>query len=189
MPLVIDGYNLLKSIHKWSTPNAKGCVWGPQLGDDADSLGGAPQTRKRAFGDPGEVGLCKILSAYLHRIRDNGQIIFDGIGPPDKTGFESTGPLEVIFSGRDRDADTVIENKIIANTAPKRLTVVSSDRRIRIAAKKRKAIAVKSEDFWRNVIKCLNKKKRSSPEPKEKRIGISETETDLWLKTFGLDDQ
>jgi len=159
MPVIIDGYNLLGAIHK--------------AGDD--------------FEDINDVQMCKMIVAYLRRTSQIGQIVFDGIGPPDKTPFDSMAPLEVVFSGRVKDADTVIENKIAANTAPRSLIVVSSDRRIRAAARKRKATSAKSDIFWYEVIKSLSKKDRPSPEPIEKRIGLSETETNLWLKAFGLD--
>jgi len=160
MPVIVDGYNLLKSLNK--------------TGND--------------FEDLSDVSMCKIIAAYLSRTRQAGEVVFDGIGPPDKAPFENTGPLEVVFSGRTKDADTVIENKIAVNTAPRRLIVASNDRRIRAAARKRKASVVKCEAFWSEVIKSLTQNKRPRPEPREKQIGISQSETEQWLKAFGLED-
>ena len=108
--IIIDGYNLLHSIEKADA--------------DAESVG--------------DVQLCSILSRYLKLIGETGEIIFDGIGPPDKSGFDNISKLEVVFSGRTSEADDIIEHKITANTAPRRLTVVSSDRRLRRAAHARK---------------------------------------------------
>ena len=93
----------------------------------------------------------------------------------------------MLFSGI-HEADDIIEQMVIENTAPKRLTVVSSDRRVKAAAKKRKATTIKSDDFWGEVIKLLEKKQKKQSEPRAKLTGISESETLKWLKEFGLDD-
>ncbi len=158
MPYIIDGYNLLHFIQKAS--------------DD--------------FGAITDVRLCRIISRYLKLIDEKGEIVFDGTGPRDKSGFDNISNVEVFFAGLRSDADTVIEDKIKANTAPKRLTIVSSDRRLRDAARKRKATAVKSQVFWDNLCKQLARKKTIT-EPIGKRRGLSEGETDQWLKIFDLE--
>ena len=76
----IDGHNLLHSVQK----------------DDPDS------------GPIGDVQLCHIIGSYLKLTGQIGEIIFDGIGPPDKSGFEDISNLEVCFAGSSTDADTVI---------------------------------------------------------------------------------
>jgi len=159
MPIIIDGYNLLRSIQKTS----------------------------EYFEQLSNTQLCLILSAYLGRIRDHAQIIFDGTGPVDKISFEHITGLDVVFSGADCDADTIIEQKISVNSAPKRLKVVSTDRRIRSAARKRKAVSVRSDVFWENVLKQLARDEKVSPEPKEKRHGLTKAETKHWLKYFGFE--
>ena len=135
-----------------------------------------------------EVQLCYLLGRYFARVREEGQIVFDGAGPPDKSVFNDVGYLNVAFSGFNSDADTVIEEKVLANTAPRRLTVVSSDRRLRKAAGERKATALKSELFWDRVLKELARKKPARQEPEEKREGLTEGETEQWLDLFGLED-
>jgi predicted RNA-binding protein with PIN domain len=115
-----------------------------------------------------------------------GEIIFDGTGPPDKSGFDNISNLEVFFAGVGTDTDTVIEDKIKARTETKRLMIVSSDRRLRKAARARKAASVKSEDFWNNVQKQLGRKK-TAKEPAAKRRGLSQSETKQWLEFFGLE--
>ncbi|MFZ0034604.1 MAG: NYN domain-containing protein [Sedimentisphaerales bacterium] len=158
MAVIIDGHNLLHLIQK----------------EDQDS------------GPTSDVQLCHIISRYLKRINEKGEIIFDGTGPRDKSQFDDISNLEVFFAGLRSDADTVIEEKIKASTAPKGLTVVSSDRRLRDAARKRKATAVKSQVFWNDVQKQLSRKNKIK-EPPAKREGISESETDQWLKIFDLE--
>jgi len=155
---IIDGHNLLYSIHK--------------AAEDSESIS--------------DVGLCRIVGRYLKQIGQSGAIIFDGTGPRDKSGFDDISNLEVFFAGLGTDTDTVIEDKITASTAPRRLTIVSSDRRLRKAARARKAISVKSEVFWNNIQKQLSRKK-AAKEPAAKRRGLSESETKQWLEFFGLE--
>lgn len=161
MPVIIDGYNLLRSIQKTN--------------EELLSID--------------EVALCRILSEYMICARTRGHIIFDGTGPNDKSDMDRLGGLknlEVYFSGPHTDADSVIEQKILDNTAPRSLIVVSSDRRIQTAAAKRKAQVLTSEMFWPMAIKLLDRKTASSPEPRAKRQGITEAEADQWLDYFGI---
>ncbi len=156
--IIIDGHNLLHSTRKTE--------------EDSQALS--------------DVQLCCIVGRYLKLIGGTGEIIFDGTGPRDKSGFDNINNLEVFFAGQGTDADTVIEDKIRASTAPKGLTIVSSDRRLRRAAQVRKATAIKSEDFWDNVQKRFRRKK-APKEPVEKRLGLTESETQQWLKIFGIE--
>jgi predicted RNA-binding protein with PIN domain len=133
-----------------------------------------------------EVHLCRALDRYFALTGENGEIIFDGAGPADKSVFDGVVHLEIVFSGFNMDADTVIEEKILANTAPRRLTVVSSDRRLRVAAAARGATALKSELFWERVTRESRRKRPQKQEPEEKRGGLTESETDKWLDLFGL---
>jgi len=135
-----------------------------------------------------ELDLCRALSRYFASAGELGQIVFDGAGPSDTSGFEAIANPEVFFAGFHHDADSVIEEKVKASTSPGRLTVVSSDRRLRRAATARKAKAVKSEDFWRQVLSELARKKPEQKEPDAKREGLSDGETEKWLEVFGLDE-
>jgi predicted RNA-binding protein with PIN domain len=155
---IIDGHNLLHAIIK--------------LEEDSAVIS--------------DVGLCRILGSYFTLTGQKGEIIFDGTGPPDKGRFNNISGLEVFFAGLGTDTDTVIEDKISANTAPKGLTIVSSDRRLRSAAHKRKAASIKSDVFWNDVQKQLSRK-RPVKEPTEKRQGLNEGETEQWLEFFGFE--
>jgi predicted RNA-binding protein with PIN domain len=158
MPVIIDGYNLLRAIQKTD----------------------------EEFKTLTEAGLCRILSEYLKRIRSHGHIVFDGLGPPDKSDLGGFGDLEVYFSGPDTDADTIIEQKILDNSAPKSLLVVSTDRRLQAAAGKRKVACIRSEPFFQGVVRQLDRKK-PIPEPQQKRRGLTDSETEKWMDLFGLD--
>jgi predicted RNA-binding protein with PIN domain len=135
-----------------------------------------------------EIDLCRVLARYFATTGEDGQVVFDGSGPARRGDFESLTDIEVIFAGFHKDSDSVIEEKIKANSAPRRLTVVSSDRRLRKAAAARKASAVKSEDFWAEVQNELRRGKPRKKEPQAKREGLSESETEQWMNLFGLDE-
>ncbi len=135
-----------------------------------------------------EIDLCRVLSRYFALMAEDGQVVFDGGGPLRKDDFDSIGNIEIIFAGFRKDSDSVIEEKVKANTAPRRLTVVSSDRRLRKAAAMRKATAIKSEDFWEEVQNELRRKKPRKKEPQGKQEGLTEGETEQWMDVFGLDE-
>ena len=78
---IIDGYNLLRAV----------------------------QNLLEEPSDITDVQLCRIVGEYLYRTKKKGSIIFDGIGPRDKTGFNNLFNLEVVFSGAGHEADDVIE--------------------------------------------------------------------------------
>lgn len=158
MPIIIDGYNLLRYIEK----------------------------NFEQFQDITDTNMCRLVCDCLRNSRDSGVVVFDGIGPPNKDRLTSFANLRVMFSGRDLEADDVIENLIVENTAPKRLIVVSDDRRIKTAARKRKSQPLGCYEFWTMVIATLTQQPRRAKEPSAKRHGISQIETDEWLKEFGL---
>ena len=155
---IIDGHNLLHTILK----------------TDEDA------------GPVSDIQLCRVIDKYLQLTGQKGELIFDGNGPSDKSKFDDMNILEVFFAGTGSDADTVIEGKIKINSAPRSLIIVSSDRRLRKAAHARKSISIKSEEFWINVNRQLNKK-RTPGEPGAKRHGLSESETNQWLDIFGIE--
>jgi len=137
----------------------------------------------------GEVGLCGLVGGYLAWLGERGRVVFDGTGPRDKSGLEVVVGVEVVFAGPGRDADGVIEREIASSTAARRLTVVSSDRRLRRAARARRAEAVKSEQFWGELQRQLGKRRAErAREPGAKRQGLSEAETERWVEFFGLQE-
>jgi len=158
MPYLIDGYNLLWAVQKFV--------------DEVEPLT--------------DVTLCRMIAEFLRQVREKGEVIFDGIGPPDKTGFFNTSYLDIYFSGTHIDADSLIEIKIKKNTAPKNLTVVSSDNRLRKAAKARKSVSVRSDEFWILMNKQFSKSKPIR-EPAEKRNGLTKGETEEWMKYFKIE--
>ena len=82
--IIIDGHNLLHSIHK--------------VEEDSEVIS--------------DVGLSRIIGRYLKLTGQKGEIIFDGTGPRDKVVFDRIDGVEILFAGMGTDTDTVIEEKI-----------------------------------------------------------------------------
>lgn len=156
MPYLIDGYNLLRAIQRFEE-----------------------------FALFDEVELCRTVAEFLRIVQSRGHMVFDGMGPPDKRPLGGIRGLEVYFSGENLEADDIIEDKIADNTAPKSLVVVSSDRRLRDAAKRRKAVSITSDEFWVFLMTQFEKaEKRPAPEPREKRGGITDQVLEIIFSTI-----
>lgn len=156
--LIVDGYNLLHTVQNLTEHSS----------------------------EITDVQICQVINEYLYRTKKKGCLVFDGVGPKDKSPFNNLFCLEIIFSGTSREADDVIEKMILQNTAPRHLSVVSSDRRIKKAAEKKKATAVDCVDFWMEMLKQLERKKKKAAEPQVKYNGLTESETEYWLREFGF---
>lgn len=136
----------------------------------------------------GRSGLCDKLSPLLEK-EPQICVVFDGPPPPGglASQIEETG-IEVRYSA-GRTADEVIMELISAHTAPRRLTVVSSDREIRKAARRRRCVVLTSPQFARQ----LQQEEHPRPlppshEPKEKQRGLTGQQSREWLKEFGLEE-
>jgi hypothetical protein len=94
--------------------------------------------------------------------------------------------IRVSYSGGGISADAVIADVLGADSAARRLLVVSSDREIARAAKRRRARPIRSEEFWARVQRDLARPNSERVEPREKETGLSPSAADEWLEEFGL---
>ena len=136
----------------------------------------------------GRDALCEMLS----RLAARGEqicVVFDGRVPPDPQVAQlEQYDVEVVFSGRKK-ADQLVVERIAANTAPRRLVVVSSDREIRRAARRRRCRGMTSDQFADVLFRAArNDRTRPPSEPPEKRRGLTPEQTKAWLREFKLDD-
>ena len=139
----------------------------------------------------GRASLCAML-AKLIEPEQHVCVVFDGPPPPEglRQQIDDTG-VQAIYSF-DRPADDIICQRIDDNTAPRRLSVVSTDREIRRHASRRRCQTIVSDEFARLLLRRLARSQRQSQsaEPPEKRHGLGENQTtDDWLDFFGLDGQ
>jgi predicted RNA-binding protein with PIN domain len=162
MPLLIDGYNLYhfaRSVYI----------------DDRIDLA------LSAF--------VSIIDEWTRRSRQKVTLVFDGSIPPVlRQNPAQFGSVALEFSGPNSDADSVIERHILMYSAPKLLTIVSSDHRIQKAARRRHCKVLASDEFWLKMAKKLTAKP-PAPEPRQKQTGLFSYEVNYWLKIFGFDDK
>ena len=160
MPYFFDGYNLYHALRKVS--------------EEFQSL--TPHL------------MCELIAQDMAHLRDKASVVFDG--HPLRGQFDegmTIGAVTIVHSRSESDADTVLENMIQKNTAPRHLTVVSSDHRIKKAARRRRAQSLTSQDYIEEFFKRLAKPPRQPNEPREKQRGVGPGKLNEWLDLFGLD--
>lgn len=117
-------------------------------------------------------------------------VVCDGTPPGGSDGrhtFNIEG-VKVVYAGAGKDADTLIEHLIARDSAAKRLTVVSSDHRIRKAAGRRGATALTSEKF----VTLMEADAASGGGKRVGADGASEgalegREVNEWMEAFGFE--
>jgi predicted RNA-binding protein with PIN domain len=163
MPLLIDGYNLL---------NATGIV----------GRGGPPSLGRS------RLALLNFLAAAIDpREVAHTTVVFDAHdAPPGLPRVVQHGPLLVRFAVKNRTADELIEELILADSAPRRLVVVSSDHEIQRAARRRRAKAVGSEVWYSELIRERREREEESADaPAQPAVPLLEEDVSYWLRQFG----
>jgi uncharacterized protein len=168
---LIDGYNLM---------HAMGAVSGKEAGPEVF------RRNRRHF--------LNVLadSLGLERARET-TVVFDANSPPRdfdlETGYKG---LTLIFALGDENADARIERLIAQHSAPKSLTVVSTDRRIRRAAARRKARALTADEFLNLIERPGSQKTRAgaaeappTSRASDRDLPLSPDEAAYWLEEFG----
>jgi predicted RNA-binding protein with PIN domain len=126
MRILIDGYNLM---------HAKGL-----LGKERRPAG--LHHARRRFLDA--------VAAVLGPLdRAGTTVVFDAAEPPSGGARETTyKEMTIVFAVGDENADARMEALIAGHPSPGKLTVVSTDRRVQEAARRRGAKSVDSDGFW-----------------------------------------
>ncbi len=166
MPLIIDGYNLL---------NAAGIL----------PRGVGPATLERA-----RLALLNFLAESLQADElAQTVVVFDAAEPPAGARRELVHRgLEVRFAARGQDADTLIERLIRLHSAPRRLTVVSSDHRLQRAARRRRAAAVDSDVWYAEIVRQRELRRQSrQAAPERPPVPLLAEDVDYWVRRFGGD--
>ncbi len=114
-------------------------------------------------------------------------IVFDAKKTPVKeTQREYTASgFQVVFASDHEEADSLIEELIRTHAAPKSLTVVSNDNRLKTAARRRKAISVDCESWLRQL-----ERGAATPPPPDLPVQkqVAGLEQVDWLAEFGFDE-
>ncbi len=168
MSLIIDGYNVLHVVG----------IMGRGVG---------PGSLERS-----RTALLNFLAETLtEEERARTAVVFDAHDPPAGLPrmMQHRG-LTVHFASRYEDADTLIEELIRADSAPRRLTVVSSDHRIQRAAHRRRARAVDSDVWHAEMLRlCQARQESTETGPARPAVPLLPEQVDAWLRQFGLKDK
>jgi predicted RNA-binding protein with PIN domain len=162
MPNLIDGYNLL-------------------------NVAGVPvPVRGKATLEKARLALLNFLAESLDPEEvPRTVVVFDAHDPPWGVPREARHKgLLVRFAAREADADSLIEELILADNAPRRLTVVSSDHRIQRAAKRRRARAVDSDVWYAEVVRARRERHQAAEGPERPTAPLLEEDVTYWLKEF-----
>jgi predicted RNA-binding protein with PIN domain len=138
----------------------------------------------------GRSGLAQRLGQLADITGQRVAVVFDGPAPQgalaEQVGDER---IEVVFAGA-RTADAVLCERIEADSAPRRLVVVSTDHEIRRAARRRRCHGIRSEDFLDILAAMIERSERPRKgEPPQKRQGLTSQQAREWLKEFNLDEE
>ena len=138
-----------------------------------------------------EMGLCRALQRS-GLARSWVTIVCDGAPKPH---FPARVPLpgvkiRVIYAGKGAAADPLLMDEIAAASAPRRLFVVSNDREIQRAAKRRQAVAMSCEQFIHQLLGALAQGDATQAPPiptARPRLQEDSDEIKRWAKEFGVD--
>jgi predicted RNA-binding protein with PIN domain len=119
-------------------------------------------------------------------------VVFDAKSPPADFELETSYKgLTLFFALGDESADARIETLIAGHSVPRSLTVVSSDRRLRIAATRRKAHCLTSDQFLDLLDRFQGERRREkgtgSPEARsvaDRPATPSADDSAYWLEQF-----
>ncbi len=160
MAIIVDGYNVLHTS-RW--------LRSPWKGVDRSEL-------------------CRLLGRLARHTSEKISVVFDAMPSEPDVGGGKALDVEVIFSGHGRTADDVIIQMVNSTTGPRDLTVVSSDRQIKAAARRRGCKTRGAGEFVKAASAELARAQREkNREPGQKEKGLTRQETDQWLSEFGID--
>lgn len=165
--VIIDGYNLM---HAAGFARER---YGP---------GGLERAREQF--------LRTLISMITPEMQPRTTVVFDAFDSPGNEHRRSRRDgVTVLFAGAGGDADSLIETLIAEHSAPRQVRVVSDDRRLKRAARKRKARPWNSLDYWERL---TDHAERVSQSPRESQVAPEKfegqpapAEVRHWLKVFG----
>jgi len=115
----------------------------------------------------------------------------------DEWGWGETSPgagsvrrtvsgAEVVYAGPGREADDEIERVLATDSGARRMLVVSTDRRVRKAAKRARAGSIEAGDFLAHLVadEAVRPMERRARYPSP--IPLRDAEIGFWMRQFGV---
>lgn len=163
MSLIIDGYNLLNATNIVGRGRGRGSL----------------ERARSAL-------LNMLVSTLSEDELATTTVVFDAKeAPPGLPDVSQHRGVTVRFARGFDEADDLIEQLIRADNVPRSLTVVSSDHRIQRAARRRRATAIDSDRWFRQLVAHKRDHESESPPVDDKPDGqLSPDEVQRWLKEF-----
>jgi predicted RNA-binding protein with PIN domain len=163
MRFLIDGYNVLHALWPAEGRRLRARAW--------------PRFRQR---------LLDRLRGKAGTATDAVTIVFDANHPPaGAPSEEEYQGLHIRFAVGYPSADDLIEELIGAESAPAQLTVVSDDRRIRDAARRRGCHVLGGLDYFESTEGTKPPPSQAPQEPNGKPEHVAPEEKERWLQEFG----
>ena len=162
MPVLIDGFNLLHA--------ARSHLSGPD--------------------DLGRAQLSKLLGSWSAAAREKVTIVWDGAAPPGDLAVQLSDPNVVAIHAGGETADDRIARLLAADSAARRIVVVSDDREVHRSARRFGASPSGCKAFLDRVTGDLRRAVRSRTRDQdlpEKRRGLEGKASEDWLRLFGFD--
>ena len=165
--IIIDGYNLLHTIGSRRSLGARGNL-------------------QRA-----RMELAGHIAARMNPSQcERTTIVFDALAHSNDLPDSSTHQgISVLFSKGFPDADSMIEFLLQKHSSPKKVIVVSNDRRVQTAATRRRAAFVDCESWYESLAKVPTTDPTDSGDSAEidRKEIASPDERQAWLREFGYD--
>lgn len=116
-------------------------------------------------------------------------VVFDAVDAPRGLPRKlKHGPITVHYATEYGSADALIEQLILKHSAPRRLTVVSSDHRLHRAARRRRATAIDSDVWYAALVERRRARNLASPAPAVKpEVPLAPEQVEYWLAAFGAE--
>ena len=138
-----------------------------------------------SIADPGVPGLIRLIGGSRYAARDL-TLVCDGGAGTACSGVRMDR-ARVLYSGNDREADDLIEGLIDRYHRGNPLVVVSSDARLRRAARRRRCGRIPSETFLKHLANdAIRPTARPDPATLRAQVPLDPYSVDGWLQEFGL---
>jgi len=162
MSLLIDGYNLLHVTG----------IFGRGMGP------GTLERSRRAL-------LNFLAESLTDEEAARTTVVFDAQNPPPGLPRRVVHRgITIVYASQNENADERLEELIASDSAPRQLVVVSSDHRLHRAARRRKAQAIDSDQWYAMIVRRRQERQQASPAATKPEGPLTPGEVEYWLGVF-----